>query len=147
MSSHKYATIGRFAVVIFTIALAWPILRPLIVQSLVQRANLYLVFGKIPQAERYLARASRIDPNDGDLLDTIAQANVGDKVSELRAIRDKLYSQAKLQPSNGALWLNIAIMDSRLHHFREAAQEMHVATLTLHDPTTLKLQDVLDHHR
>jgi hypothetical protein len=119
----------------------------MLVSSLVSRADLYLVYGKIPEANRYLARASLIDPNNPDLLDTIAQANESIAVPRLEPIRDHLFRRAQSQPDNGPLWLDLAIMDTRLRHFHAATQEIDVAALTLHDPTTLNLKNVLDHHR
>jgi len=119
----------------------------MLVSSLVSRADLYLVYGKMPEANRYLARASLIDPNNPDLLDTLAQANESIGLSKLPPIRDSLFKRAQSQPSNGPLWLDLAIMDTRLRHFQAATQEIDVAALTLHDPTTLNLQNVLHHHR
>lgn len=125
------------------VALAWPLLRPLIVTSLIQRADLYLVFGKTQQARTYLARAQALDPNNPDMLDTAALSHDGDPLPKLRIARNDLIGKAELEPNNGSLWLNLAIMDARLHHYHDARREIDVAARTLHDRTTLELQHVL----
>jgi hypothetical protein len=148
LSSHKrilFAT--RLVTVILTLAASWPFTKPLIVASLVSRADLYLVNGKTATALAYVKRASLFDENNPELLTSRSLAYVGAPVRVLGPVRDDLRERANAEPDNGELWRDLAIMDTRRKDYSDARYEIHMATRTMHDDTTETLQRVLDARR
>jgi len=127
--------------------MTWPIARPLLVVSLIARSDLYIVYGKTAPAKRYLQRAAWIDPNNSDLINAEAFAALTDTPRTMDAARAHLIAVAQHEQGDGRLWLSLAIMDARLHHYAAATTDINIAAKSLRDPTTLELQRVLNARR
>lgn len=146
-SSRNVVFFGRLFFAVFTIALAWPMLKPLVVTSLVSRSDMFAIYGRYGDAERYLARARWLDPRNSRVVSAEAFIDLGGSPSEMTRARAHLLPLAKVDEVNGQLWLDLAIIDAKLKHYDDARAEISVALQTLHDPTTKKFADVLRNHR
>ena len=134
----------RVAIATFLLLVAWPLVRPLVVTSLLSRSDLY---GKYGDAQRYIARAALIDPSNPRLVASQAFASLADGPKAMKAERDILLPIAQTQPENGELWLDLAIMDARLKDYPAAGVAIDNALRTRHDPTTQQFADVLHARR
>jgi hypothetical protein len=114
---HNRDRIWRFLSVAIVVALMWPLLRGMVADSLVARAQPYLVYGYPATGLHYLNRALFIDPDNVDALEErdfgAMFANTPEQID--RALTH-VQQDAVAHPNDVFLWKQVMILAIRAHH-------------------------------
>lgn len=147
--SRNRDRIWRFASVALAVAILWPVLKSMIAESLVARAQPYLVYGMPATGMRYLDRALALDPSN---LDALEERDFGNSFAhnraELALILQQVKRDALAHPDDLFLWRQLLIVAMRNHQTTLAqAAAMHVYAIEPNRTLALTIKALHDHPR
>lgn len=137
-SSHNTADliggIRRLAVVVIALALLWPFARPLLAETLVERALGVMVLGDYGTAGTYITRAMRIDSDVADVVDASAFLQTfGASTARLRQSETMLNAYLLRHPDDANARWDRMLLEMRLDDYRDAYADQQILVRLLPD--------------